>query len=71
MLHPGEAALRRWEQRGGMDHRTHRISSQAQREPVTREIAWTIRSVLMVLARAGTRQPELIPVRVERDPRYR
>jgi len=54
-----------------MDHRTHRISSQAQRDTVTREIAWTIRSVLLVLARAGTRQPELVPVRVERDPRYR
>lgn len=71
MVHPGEAAVRRGEQRGRMDHRTHRISSQAQRDTVTREIAWTIRSVLLVLVRAGTRQPELIPVTVERDPRYR
>jgi len=53
-----------------MDRRTHRTSTQAQRE-TAREIAWTIRSVLMVLARAGTRQPELVPVRVERDPRFR
>lgn len=54
-----------------MDHRTHRTTSQTQRETATREIAWTIRSVLVALARAGTRQPELVPVRVERDPRFR
>jgi len=54
-----------------MDRRTHRTSTQAQREIATFEISWTIRSVLMVLFRAGTRQPELVPVRVERDPRFR
>ena len=54
-----------------MDRRTHRTSTQAQRGIATREIAWTIRSVLLALARAGTRQPELVPVRVERDPRFR
>ena len=54
-----------------MDQRTHRMSTQAQRETATFEIAWTIRSVLVALARAGTRQPELVPVRVERDPSFR
>lgn len=54
-----------------MDQRTHRTTGEGQRETATREIAWTIRSVLLALARAGTRQPELVPVKVERDPRYR
>ena len=54
-----------------MDRRAHQTTSQGQREIATRETAWTIRSVLLALARAGTRQPELVPVRVERDPRFR
>jgi|GEM_PF-6203241 len=54
-----------------MDPRTHRTTRQAQARIAPREIAWTIRSVVAAIARAGIRQPELVPVRVERDPRVR
>ena len=54
-----------------MGTKTHRTPSQTPRAIAAREIAWTIRSVLDAIARAGTRQPELVPVRVERDPRFR
>jgi hypothetical protein len=53
-----------------MATRTHRPSSQALRS-IACEVAWAIRFVLNALARAGVRQPELVPIRVERDSRFR
>lgn len=45
---------------------THRLAFQVLRAAV-RETAWTSRSVLVALIRAGIRQPALVPIRVERS----